>query len=548
MSTTSLRLAGTATLSRTTLALVLLGAGACKPQEEPPNLDALLGGLTAAQRTDYQGTTDGGLAHITYWAIKSGSADFMSLPKLEQSKVTKMQANLLHSAKLQPTALIAGTEINGTLTVSDAKGSRQQEVVLKFPQNWNGSLVVAGTPAARNEYANEALIVPWVLSHGYAYVVGNKGMTNGGADGNTTLLGKKHITSQWGQMMLDLASWASGRLQAATGRAPQRVYAVGLSNGGYQVRRALEIDHQQVRAGSPRQFDGGIEWAGVYWPDSRVLDQNHDGSVSTAEYAGAVQLVSSMERAALTMGYAYDMGTLATPAAYAQNPMFQSAQAPMQAAGFASPSAVLWGAYTRLFDALKATLPAWKGIGYYNLTAYYYRADLLGDDDKSSAPYSIWALPSGDHPPFYDYPAKVTDAGWTADAVKWALANATTGEFSAPLISLHGDRDALIGYLGNGVAYDNAVKAYGTADLHRLYTIQNGTHVDAHADGSIDYDCDGVGGNEGAGDLLTPMQPYVERALGYLEDWVEHNTPPVASKLVTTDPKNDQLDATKITF
>ena len=88
------------------------------------------------------------------------------------------------------------------------------------------------------------------------------------------------------------AGWAAERLRTATGKEPARIYAVGLSNGGYQVRRALEIDHGRVQAGQPRRFAGGLEWAGVYWPDARVLDTNSDGHVSPAEYAAAVEKVS----------------------------------------------------------------------------------------------------------------------------------------------------------------------------------------------------------------------------------------------------------------
>ena len=40
------------------------------------------------------------------------------------------------------------------------------------------------------------------------------------------------------------------------GRRPQRTYAVGTSNGGYQVRRALET--------APELYDGGVDWEGTY--------------------------------------------------------------------------------------------------------------------------------------------------------------------------------------------------------------------------------------------------------------------------------------------
>lgn len=508
----------------------------------------LASGLTAANRQDYKGDSDGGLAHVTYWTIKAMSPEYAALPATEQAKLTKLQSSVLHSSKLQPTASIAGVEITGTLTTHDDLGHREQEIVLKVPQSWNGSLVVAGTPGTRNELSNDAIIVPWLLQRGYAYVAGNKGMTNAGADGNTTLLGKNHMTQYWGVMMHDLAAWAAGRLQAASGKAPLHVYAVGLSNGGYQVRRALEIDHERVAKGQPRQFAGGLEWAGVYWPDTRVLDQDKDGKVSPAEYAAAEQLVGANERAAIAMGYEYDPGTLSNPTSFGDNPPFSAAGAKMQAAGFSSESSILWGAYNQLFDAFKAVAAVWKGVGYYNLTAYFYRADLLGDDAASSAPYSMWGLTGSGHPAFYDYVASAPNGGWTADSVTWALRNATSGVFSAPMISVHGDRDALIGLPGNGVAYDSAVQAAGTASLHRLYVIQNGNHVDAHADGTLDYNCNGTAGDEGAADLLTPIQPYAERAFDYLVDWVEHQHDPVPSKLIPTDAKHDVLDAKQITF
>lgn len=535
-----------------TAALVL--ASGCSPQDEeaPPipfvvSLDELKGGLSDAVRVDYSATGDGGLSHTTYFSIVTGSAEYQALPKTEQLKLAKLQSGILHSAKLTPTVQVAGTEVTGTLSVQEGATTRVQEVVLKVPKNWNGSLVVAGTPGTRTEFASDAVFAAWLLQRGYAFVAGNKGMTNSGADGNTTLLGKNHVTSTWGVMMHDLAGWAGSRLAAAFGKAPAYTYAVGLSNGGYQVRRALEIDHDRVMQGAARRFSGGIEWAGVYWPDASVLDADRDGKVTPAEYAAALHLVSSNERAALAMGYQYDPGTVSTPAGYGDSPPFASAATAMGKAGFSSTSSILWGAYNILFDVLKAKFPAWKGVGYYNLTAYYYRADLLGHDAKDSAAYSMFSSGSG-RPPFYDYLATEKNAGWTDDSVMWALRNANSGRFSVPLISLHGDRDALIGLPGHGTAYDRAVQTSGIAANHRLYVVQNGNHVDAHADGMLDYNCNGTPADEGAADQLTPMQPYVERAFDYLTDWVSQGHAAPASKTIPTDPKNDILDATKINF
>ena len=190
----------------------------------------------------------------------------------------------------------------------------------------------------------------------------------------------------------------------------------------------------------------------MYWPDAKTLDSDRDGKVTPAEFASGLHLVSSNERAALAMGYLYDAGTVTNPAGYGDSPPFSTAQINMGKAGFSGASAILWGAYNMLFDVLKAKLPAWRGVGYYNLTAYYYRADLLGHDDKESAPYSMWSASMTGHPPLYDYLASVAQGGWTDDSVQWALKNANTGRFSVPLISLHGDRDAPD--VGNGARVD----------------------------------------------------------------------------------------------
>lgn len=536
---------------RTGVLVSLLGMSGCvtEPETVPVDLRALLGELAGGQRVDYTGQGDGGVGHTSYFKIKAGSPEYLALAKLEQDKLVKIQSSTLHSAKLLPTDVIAGSEVTGTLTVKGSSGlDRIQEVVLKLPEKWNGQLVVAGTPGTRSEFASEAVIASWVLRRGFAYVAGNKGMTNGGADGNATLLRKQHSTQHFGMMMLDMAGWAQRRLTEATGKKPSKTYAVGLSNGGYQVRRALELDHEAVEKGAQRLFDGGIEWAGVYWPDARVLDTNRDGKVSTTEFSQGTHLVSSMDRAVLAMGFPYDAGSKSTPAGYQEKPQFSTAQAQMVAAGFHPQSAILWGAYSLLFDGLKATLPAWRGVGYFNLTAYYYRADLLGHDDKDSAAYSVFSSSPMGHPPMYDYLLTAPQGGWTDESVQWALKNANSGRFSVPLISLHGDRDALIGLPGHGEAYAAAVRSVGRPELHRLYVIQHGNHVDAHADGLLDYDCNGKPGDEGAADQMVPMQPYVERAFDVLRDWVEQGTAPPPSRTIATDPKNDILDAAKVSF
>lgn len=521
------------------------GGGGAGGGGGPPawDLDALTAGLEEANRRDYEGRGDGGLTHTTYWTLSQSGPEFMSLPAGEQDKVKKIQAGAtgLASQLVQQGAMIAGTEVTGTL-VQGAMGERRQRVVLKLPAQWNGKLIVAGTPGTRNEFASEVVFASWLVAEGYAFVSGDKGLPN---DLESFFTGT-HPTQHWGEMMIDLGLWARERIEAATSQKVAHVYAAGLSNGGYQVRRGLEIDHLRVTGGDTRLFEGGLEWAGVYWPDERVLDADQNGAVTPAEFAAADHIVSSCDRAALALGWAYDPATLTTPEAYTETPPYAAAHPAMTDAGFSAESAVLWGAYNTLFDALKATLPKFQGVGYFNLTAYIYRAELLGHTTAESAAYSCYVSQPDQAPPLYDYLAGAEDGGWTPESVGWALKNANTGEFSAPLISVHGDGDALVGLVANGAGYRAAVEAYGDPALHRLYVITGGPHIDRHADGALDYDFDAQLGEEGAADLLTPVQGYARRAFGYLSAWVEAGATPPDSKTVVTDPANDVIDPGQI--
>lgn len=503
-------------------------------------------GLSNPTTTEYLSPATGGIAHVTYWDIKPGSDAYKALSAVEQAKLRKLQSSVLHSRRVRMALAVPGLEVTGTLTVPGGAESRRQEVVLKVPANWNGSLVVAGTPGTRNELASDAVFAAWLVAAGYAYVSGNKGMTNDGADGNATLLSGKHPTQHWGLMMLDMAEWAQARLVSATGRPTSAIYAVGISNGGYQVRRALEIDHERVAGGAERLFAGGLDWEGAYFPDARVLDGDGDGRVTPAEYASANHLISGNERAMLAMGYAYDPSTATTPAEFAKNPPYPTAQTAMEAAGFAPESAYIWGAYNTAFDSVKAALPEWRGIGYYNFTGFYFRAELLGHDAAAAAIYTPFSRTG--IPPYYSYLATARDGGYSEASVTWALKNGNSGEFSVPLISIHGDRDGLLGLSAHGRAYAAAVRRYGSPQKHRLYVVANGGHIDAHSDGGLDFNFDGQAGEEGMADRFTYMQPYVERAFAYLTEWAQGGAAPPDSGTLATDPTDDVLTGQGLSF
>src|SRR5207244_8384668 len=62
--------------------------------------------------------------------------------------------------------------------------------------------------------------------------------------------------TQWTQYMISAAQAARLAVKTHYNHFPRRTYAVGTSNGGYQVRRAMEE--------APNLFDGGVDWEGTF--------------------------------------------------------------------------------------------------------------------------------------------------------------------------------------------------------------------------------------------------------------------------------------------
>ena len=63
--------------------------------------------------------------------------------------------------------------------------------------------------------------------------------------------------AEWGERINQAALIAKALIEAHYSRKPSRTYAMGVSNGGYQVRKAIED--------RPETFDGGLAWETVLW-------------------------------------------------------------------------------------------------------------------------------------------------------------------------------------------------------------------------------------------------------------------------------------------
>src|SRR3954447_12165093 len=55
------------------------------------------------------------------------------------------------------------------------KFPHDSQFVIRFPDKWNGKLVITGPPGVRGQYANDFIIGDFVLKRGYAYASTDKG-------------------------------------------------------------------------------------------------------------------------------------------------------------------------------------------------------------------------------------------------------------------------------------------------------------------------------------------------------------------------------------
>src|SRR5207248_1569827 len=174
-------------------------------------------------------------------------------------------------------AAVPGIQVEGWFASDSA---HQARFLLRFPNTWNGKLVVAGASGTRSEYNGDWAWSDYVLPKGYAYASQNKGVLNlylvslasatqPATDPLACRLNPSSTVwvhfydndpakpfTQWTQYMLATATLAQQAAKVNYQHYPRRTYAVGTSNGGYQVRRALEE--------APDLFDGGVDWEGTF--------------------------------------------------------------------------------------------------------------------------------------------------------------------------------------------------------------------------------------------------------------------------------------------
>ncbi|MFE7853106.1 tannase/feruloyl esterase family alpha/beta hydrolase [Streptomyces sp. NPDC057403] len=340
------------------------------------------------------------------------------------------------------------------------------QFVIRLPDRWNGGLVVTGAPGTRKQYATDKAISDQVLAEGFAYAATDKG--NSGADFYRDGTRPGDAIVEWNARTTQLTRAAKRAVAQRYGHAPRHTYMTGISNGGYLTRWQLE-NH-------PELYDGGVDWEGALWtPDGPNL------------------LTSLPTAVARTLGSARDED--------------------MYAVGFARGSEFLWPYHEK---------------AYWGVTQKIYRAEFdpgydpacPGASAGSTADRILAPCPAD---ATYDYAARPA-------AVHRAVARVSlTGRIGRPLITLHGDLDALLPKAADSDVYARMVDASGRGPLHRYYTIQGGTHVDGLYDTYPDR--------------LRPILPCYRSAFDSLVSWVEKGTRPPADHTVARPSGGDVVDS-----
>jgi 3HB-oligomer hydrolase (3HBOH)/Prolyl oligopeptidase family len=330
--------------------------------------------------------------------------------------------NGLHAPGTSNPTGVPGIQVDGYFpdtshTNANNGWNHDAQFVIRFPDNWNGGVVVSGAPGVRRQYANDFIISDWVLAQGYAFAATDKGNTgaafydDGSAPGGSI--------AEWNTRVTELAVATKAAAKQVYTKDPAHTWMFGISNGGYLTRWQLE-NH-------PELYDGGVDWEGTLFR------------------ADGPNLLTYL------------------PTALKNYPAYsatgdQAAHDAIIAAGFAPGSEFLWPFHYQV---------------YWDLTQRIYREEFdptFDGDLKAGVPFCASGTPNCDAD--YDYAAR-------PEAVKDAVRSVElTGRIGKPMITVQGSLDTLLPPATDSGVYDRLVDQSGSGSLHRYYMVQDGNHVD----------------------------------------------------------------------
>jgi len=354
----------------------------------------------------------------------------------------------LASQRTPITKAVPGVQLNARIA-SDPTG--EARFLLRLPDDWNGRLVVAGASGTRSEFNGDFAWSDYVVQKGYAYASQNKGVLNlrlaaisvtPPADPLACRLNPSSPVwvhfydndpgqqfTRWRHYMIAAAKLARQGLETRYGHGPRYTYAVGTSNGGYQVRRAVET--------APELFDGGVDWEGTF------VDA-HAPNLLTDLPAGVLNLPDYV-----SSGHSPDSTAAKNIRAAGYPP-----DLPINAT---SGGLSLWGTYSEAF--WEVTFCQWQ--------------------KRLDPTYNTYVDGTGT----YNYVARLS----VSDVGDQLSDFSTTGDIQRPLITIAGTMDGLLPIDHHARAYARKVRAHQGGDEgrndsppYRLYEVQNGNHIEAY--------------------------------------------------------------------
>jgi hypothetical protein len=366
---------------------------------------------------------------------------------------------------------VPGVQVEARIAGDPTGGAR---ILLRLPNDWNGRLVVAGASGTRSEFNGDFAWSDYVVQKGYAYASQNKGVLNLYLTTPTDPLACRlnplstqwvHFYdndpgqpfTRWREFILEAARLAREALKHHYGRLPRFTYAVGTSNGGYQVRRALET--------APDLFDGGVDWEGTFVDPAaqNLLTHLPAAILNFPDYAAS----------------GFDANSTA-----AKN---------IRAAGYPP-------------DLVSGATSLW-GLNW----AQYWEVTQCQWQKRLDPTYDTYGSGTGT----YNYVARLSASDVGANLAAFA----TTGRITRPLISVAGTMDGLLPIDHHARTYARKVASANqrrddeddTAWHHRrteyrLYEVQNGTHIETYRD---------------TFPQLESIQPHAQRAFDLLVEHVE---------------------------
>ena len=443
----TLRIAGAATLSL----LVSMAAEATAPGSAPACEDILkkfgkeLADVKCFASTDL--TTNGS-------QTTPANDSIAGLPPFAFTPVTDRGVIAPSAGKRPPiTKVVPGLQIEARIA-SDPTG--QARFLLRLPNDWNGRLVVAGASGTRSEFNGDFAWSDYVVQKGYAYASQNKGVLNlqlsTAADPLACRLnpsspvyvnfydnGPGQEFGRWAQYMVKAGELAQDGVHAAYDKPAKYTYAVGTSNGGYQVRRAVEL--------APKVFDGGVDWEGTDVSEEapNLLADLPPAVLNFPDYvASGFNANSTAAKNLITAGYPPDIVLPIVPPATAPPSFWLN-----HSNAFWEVTACQW--QKRLDPAYNTYV---DGIGNYS----------------------------------YTQRRSFSNVGANMGGI------ATTGDVQRPLITIAGTMDALLPIDHHARAYARKVGALRTDQksgqakedakkrTYRLYEVQNGNHIETYQD------------------------------------------------------------------